>query len=392
MTPMPEQFQAQSDARRRTVFVVAPAGQAGGGMGRIQADLVSLETDRSGRLRFEAVDSRGGGRLLLSPFHLAWAMLRIVTGAARGRLALVHLNVAERGSVVRKGVLLLTAKLLGVPVLLHLHAAQMFAFYGKLPSPLRGLVGLMFRSADHCVVLGELWRRWAIEELAIPADRVTVVDNGVRCAPEPRMPAPAGAPFRLLFLGNLQERKGLADLMRALARPEARDADLVLTVAGGGPVETYQQLAASLGLGERVRFMGWVDQATARRLLAHSDALVLPSYDEGLPLVILEAMATGVPVVCSPVGAIPEVLEDRRTALFAAPGDQAGIAAAVLDLMRDEALQGRLAAEALALYLRRFTMEAFADRISALYELITRPKPGRARAARAGGDRTGVAT
>ncbi|MDQ2805270.1 MAG: glycosyltransferase family 4 protein, partial [Pseudomonadota bacterium] len=300
--------------------------------------------------------------------------LRVAHGAARGRLALVHLNLAERGSVVRKGILLFAAKLLGVRVLLHLHAAQIFTFYAGLSAPMRFLVRLMFRSADHCVVLGELWRRWVIETLAVAPGSVTVVDNGVPAAPEPRAPGIATGPFRLLFLGNLLERKGLADLLNALARPEARGVDFRLTVAGGGAVDRYREMATSLGLADCVDFTGWVDQTAARTLLSQSDALVLPSYDEGLPLVILEAMATGVPVICTPVGAIPEVFVDRRTALFVQPGDRSGLAATLVELSRDAELQRSLAAEGLALYRRRFTMEAFTDKISSLYEQITRPR------------------
>ena len=104
-------------------------------------------------------------------------------------------------------------------------------------------------------------------------------------------------------------------------------------MAGGGPVDIYRALAAELGIADRVTFTGWVSQDAARALMVNSDALILPAYDEGLPLVILEALASRTPVICTPVGSIPEVLEDRRTALFVSPGDEAGIAAAILTLI-----------------------------------------------------------
>jgi glycosyltransferase involved in cell wall biosynthesis len=362
----------------RTVFLTCPYGQVGGGMGSIMQYMADLGTDPTGRFDLVRLESRGGGSILLSPFHLAWAVLRIFAGAARGRLAVVHLNLAERGSVYRKGVLLYAARLVGVKVLLHLHAAQIIAFHASLPRPGRALLRGMFRSADHVVVLGELWRRWVIETFGVAPQAISVVNNGVPATPLPREKRADGAPFRLLFLGNLLERKGIADLLHALALPAAKGADLVLTVAGGGAVDTYKQMAAELGIADRVQFTGWLDQATARRQVTQADALVLPAYDEGLPLVILEAMATGVPVVCTPVGAIPEVFADRETALFVPPGDREALAAALVELSNDAALQERLSSEGLGVYHRRFTMTAFAQSMAALYAMLTRSPPNAA--------------
>ncbi len=367
----------RSHNARRQVFLTCPYGQVGGGMGSIMQYLADMGTDPTGRFELARLESRGGGSILLSPAYLAFAVLRIFMGAARGKLAIVHLNLAERGSVYRKGLLLYAARLVGVKVLLHLHAAQIIAFHQSLPRPGRTLLRSMFRSADHVVVLGELWRGWVIETFGVAPQVISVVNNGVPATPLPRVPRAAGEPFRLLFLGNLLERKGISDLLHALAMPAARNADFCLTVAGGGAVDTYKALAESLGIAARVQFTGWLDQAAARRCVTKADALVLPAYDEGLPLVILEAMATGVPVVCTPVGAIPEVFADRETALFVPPGDRQALAEALVELSRDAALQTRLSSAGLGLYHRQFTMVAFAERIAALYATLARPKADR---------------
>jgi glycosyltransferase involved in cell wall biosynthesis len=130
-------------------------------------------------------------------------------------------------------------------------------------------------------------------------------------------------------------------------------------------------MAAELGIADRVTFTGWLSQEDARREMVNSDALILPAYDEGLPLVILEALATGTPVICTPVGSIPEVLEDGRDALFVTPGNEAEITAAIATLMDDPALHRRLAAEGSSLYQRLFTMDAFARAVGALYAALT---------------------
>ena len=356
---------------RRTVFLACPYGQVGGGMGSIMAYLASMRHDPSGRFDFKRLESRGGGTIAVSPFFLALAIGRIVWEALRGRLAIVHLNLAERGSVFRKAVLMAVTKLVGGRVLLHLHAAQIVQFHGSMGPPGRSLLRWMFRTADHCVVLGEFWRHWVIDTFDVRPSRVGIVYNGVpatlACAPAAR----SGGQFHLLFVGNLLERKGVKDLLRAFATPAMKARDIRLTMAGGGRVDLYRAMAADLGIADRVTFTGWVSQNDARGLMVGSDALILPAYDEGLPLVILEALASRIPVICTPVGSISEVLVHRSTALFVTPGDEAGIADAIATLIDRPDLGKELSAAGAALYDRLFTMEAFARSIGSLYAALT---------------------
>jgi glycosyltransferase involved in cell wall biosynthesis len=356
---------------RRTVFLVSPYGQIGGGMGSIMDYLASMPHDASDRFDLRRLESRGGGHVVFSLAFVALAVWRILLEGASGRLAVVHLNLAERGSVYRKAALLGATKLAGGRVLLHLHAAQLVQSHATTGSFGKALLGWMFRSADHCVVLGDVWRRWIVDTFGVRPNRVGVIYNGVPATTlKPRTPPPDGC-FRLLFVGNLLERKGVKDLLHALASPGIAARDIVLTMAGGGPVDTYREMASRLGIGDRVTFTGWVSQDYARSLMVDSDALILPAYDEGLPLVILEALASRTPVICTPVGSIPEVLEDRRTALFVPPGDQGEIAAAILALADGPELSSGLAEAGKLLYERLFTMEAFAQSVESLYEMLT---------------------
>ena len=358
-------------SERRTVFLACPYGQIGGGMGSIMAYLASLERDPSGRFDLKRLESRGGGHIALSPLFLTAAMGRILAEGVRGRLAVVHLNLAERGSVYRKAALIAATKLAGGRVLLHLHAAQIVQFHGAMNSMGKRLMRWMFRSADHVVVLGEVWRRWVSDMFDIRPSKISVVYNGVPATAAKARTVPDDGRFRLLFVGNLLERKGVANLLRAFASPALRERNMELTMAGGGPVDHYRALAAQLGIADRVTFTGWVSQDDARALMVNADALILPAYDEGLPLVILEALASGTPVICTPVGSIPEVLDHGNTALLVAPGDEAGIAAAIATLSDQPEVGRALSVRGTVLYQRLFTMEAFAGSMGALYAMLT---------------------
>lgn len=339
-------------------------------MGQVVAYLVSHAQGRI-PLRLISIDPRGPGSILWSPAYLTVSVLRVIGGALTGRLALVHIHVAERASLARKGIVAWVARALGVPVLLHLHAGDITPFYDRLPRFGQFLARGVFRRADLCVVLGAGWRDWLVGTIGVAPDAVVVLRNGVPYRPEPSPERIADAVFRVLFLGNLIPFKGAGDLLDALADPVLGAYRLEATFAGGGDIERYRRQAAALGLGARVRFTGWVDRAQAEILIATADVLVLPSFHEGLPLVILEALAAGTPVVCTPVGGIPEVLHDERTALFVPPGGKAEIAHALCRLINDSALRTRLSEAGQALYHAEFTMDVFIDRIASLYQRCT---------------------
>ena len=218
------------------------------------------------------------------------------------------------------------------------------------------------------MVLGAIAQRFVIDELRVPADRVEVVINGVPEPTQTRRKAVVDTVQRVLFVGNLLERKGVSDLLRALALPGFETARLEVTLAGGGDLETYQMKARQLGVDGFVRFEGWSDQQQVAHLMARADVLVLPAYDEGLPLVILEALANGVAVVCTPVGEIPSLLTDGVNACFVQPGDVASIAAGLQRVLHQPALREALERNGRALYEQQFSLTRFFANIARVHQ------------------------
>jgi len=305
------------------------------------------------------LDTRGDGSALSSLGVLTQALGKLLLCRLKGELAGVHVNVAERLSLFRKGVLIVTSCALGVPVVLHLHAAQLHHFYPSLPKPLQALTRWVFGLPQSCIVLGQVSRQFVIEQLGVSAQRVEIINNGVPEPTEARRQPGADAVQRLLFVGNLSERKGVSDLLAALALPGGDWRQVEVQIAGGGDVTGYQAQVTALGLSRWVHFSGWIGQAEVARLMAAADVLVLPSYDEGLPLVILEALANGVAVVCSPVGEIGSALTDGTNALFVPAGDVPALAASLQGVLKDPLRRQTLEHNGRQLYEQNFSLERF---------------------------------
>ena len=151
-----------------------------------------------------------------------------------------------------------------------------------------------------------------------------------------------------------------------------------LDIAGNGDSAPWRALAERHGVTDRVTFHGWLDGAGVQRLLAVSDALVLPSWAEGLPMVVIEAMAHGLPVVCTPVGSVREAVEDEVTGLLVPPGDPASLARALARLVRSPALRRRLGQAGRERYVAEFGIARLNDRLGGVFaEALRAWRPAR---------------
>jgi glycosyltransferase involved in cell wall biosynthesis len=164
--------------------------------------------------------------------------------------------MAECGSVLRKGMLVWLARLLGVPAVVHVHAAEFVEFYAALPRVLQRLVSATLRCATRCIVLGTTYREYFINVVELDAGRVEIVFNGVP-DPDVQRLAPRQATRELLFAGVLNERKGLQDLLTALASERLRHAPWHLSIAGNGDETPFRNQSEMCGLADKVAFLGW---------------------------------------------------------------------------------------------------------------------------------------
>jgi glycosyltransferase involved in cell wall biosynthesis len=354
-------------ARGRAVYILCAGHTArAGGIGRFIGNLVHGLAAVAPELRLRVVDTRGSGAIGLAPFVFAAALANIAVGAACGRIALLHVNLASRGSTVRKLIVVALGAALRLPIVIHLHGARFDAFYRSRPAWARRAIAWMFARADRVIALGPHWQRFVTAEIGVPPGRIVMIANGVA---RPAAPAAIAAPDppHILFLGRLGQRKGVDALLAALASPALAARRWRATLAGDGDVAGWTERARRLGLDQRVRLPGWVHAETVEQLLASATMLVLPSHAEGLPMAVIEALAYRIVVVTTPVGAVPDFLADGESAVLVPPGDADALARAIAGLLDDAALRARIADGGHAAYRRHFDIEAVSRRIRDVY-------------------------
>lgn len=344
---------------------VSGGRERGGGIGRLVGNIVDAAA--AGGVEHLVTDTRGPRWSVPgSPARLAGALAALAADRVSAPGRIQHVHVAGRGSTARKLVLTAAARAMRMPYVLHLHDYDYAADVLRRPPRLQAAIRAMFAGAERVIVLGQRDAGTVTGLLGVPAARVEVLHN---CVLDPGMPParhPRAAPG-IVFLGQLSERKGVPELLRALASPQLAGLGWRAVLAGDGPVERFRAEADGLGLAGRVSMPGWLGEAETRALCASSDILVLPSHSEGMAMAVIEGLAHGLAVVTTRVGAHEEAITDGATGRFVPVGDVPALAEALARLVTDPAQRARLGAEGRALFVSRFSMSAYMRRLDGVY-------------------------
>ncbi len=269
--------------------------------------------------------------------------------------------------------------------------AMLFPRGGRLIDAVAGsratkfLVRSAFRGAAMVLCQGDAWQRFATEELGFESAMAPVIPNWTAT---PRLiqigrdrPSRSDtAPVELLFVGWVERNKGVLELVEAF-RVISEVTNARLTIVGDGhAMEEIRDFAFEHGLEDRIMFTGWLDNNSIAEAYAKADVLALPSWAEGLPNAMIEAMAARLAVVVSAVGNIPDVVNDGREALLVPPRNVDALVSALYRLCSDPTLRQSLADRGHELASKEFVVETAVTRLlDAVDQVRFQPKARKAR-------------
>jgi glycosyltransferase involved in cell wall biosynthesis len=293
----------------------------------------------------------------------AWRLQRLLR---KERFDLVHAHIYA--SVVAAAIATLGSD---VPLVITEHTEASWQDWRA-----RWVSRWVYRRAARIIAVSTPIRRRLIERDNVHPDLIAIVPNAVISASE--RPADAQLPAELSerplvgVVARLQPEKGVANFLKAAARIAPQFPEAHIVVAGDGPLrQQLADLAGDLGLKSRVHFLGFQSDASA--LMRLLDVLVVPSLTEGSPLVTLEAMAAGVPVVASAVGGIPDQIRQDKEGLLVPPDDTAALGDALLALLRDPDHARRLGEAGRRRVASRFNHATMVRQIEDVYHAVLGP-------------------
>lgn len=285
-------------------------------------------------------------------------------------VGIVHIHMASRGSYKRKALIIRLVKLFNSKAILHLHGAEFQQFYNnECSNDKQEHIRKTFDLADAVIVLSSQWHSWMKTIVSNPK-KVHVVYNAVETLNINRSNTEQG---RILFLGRLGERKGVKDLINAFSMIVAEFPHARLTLGGDGDVATFKQQVENLGISSNVDFLGWVSGEQKHAWLSKADIYCLPSYNEGFPMGVLEAMSANIPIIASTAGGIPDAINDGIDGLLIEAGDVEMLATHLKTLISDRALNATYSTTAKKKFINNFSKQAVFPELNKIYtELMSK--------------------
>jgi glycosyltransferase involved in cell wall biosynthesis len=343
------------------------AGPGLGVMGGVSAveRLILAELPTNIRAAHIATMVDGGNARKLWTF--ANALWQYRSALAR-RPDVIHIHFASGASSVRKEMLAALALRRGVKVIMHAHGGAYRQYWEKMSPRRRAHALATFKQASALIVLGEAWREF-FTSIGIAAEKIVVMPNPVKL--------PAAVTKKLdaqqvtcAYLGIISARKGAFDLLEATALlpPPIRDR-LHVVIAGNGKIDLLRERVVQRGLTNCIEVVDWLNAEQRDALLTAAHIFALPSYYEGLPMALLEAMAFGAVPVSTPVGSISEVLRHEENGLLISPGDVPALAASLRRLIEQPNERAALAARARST-VEPFGVDVYVDRLCRVYRAV----------------------
>lgn len=338
-----------------------------GGMTSVISQIREHDWEKEGvNLRF--IPTYLPGNPLAKAAFFIRAYLRIRQVMINDRPEILHVHMSYKGSFTRASYLHHLCKKHGVKDIIHLHGSEFEKWYNASPESKKRKIRALLAECGAVIVLGESWKH--VVSAIEPSANVIVISNGVEIPDtcvhwDPDI-------CRMLYLGVLIPRKGLGDLLAAIRMLKERGdlGNRKLVIAGSG--EEEEQLKArtrELGLTDEVSFAGWVDGEKKAALIKSSQVLISPSYNEGLPVSILEAASYGMPIVSTDVGDISSVVRDGENGVLIKPGQVREMAEGILAVTQEETFE-RMSRLSRKIAEESFSIGLFYDRLNRLYHQI----------------------
>ncbi len=261
---------------------------------------------------------RGLVTVLASWFYSFFFFIKFLGVLILCQIDIIHIHSASYTSFWEKCYYIFMGKLFQKNIVLHIHGSRFKAFYTNRTRLIRRFIAYFMRKCDAVIALGRYWHRFYSGFVA--EDKVKIVYNGIDLRPFEYNSNKADDPT-LVFIGEVGKRKGIYDFIRAIDRLRQQEERLAVDIIGNGEIDRVKQIIEKQSLQDCVHLHGALYGRDKVDVLTRAWCFVLPSYAEQMPLVIIEAFAAGLPVVSTPVGSIPEMINPYENGFLIEPGN-----------------------------------------------------------------------
>lgn len=284
---------------------------------------------------------------------------------SKNRPDVVHIHMSYRGSFTRAKMIHELCVKNKIPTVVHLHGSEFKKWFDSCDEKKQKQIKEFMKQTGAFIVLGEKWND-TIKKIE-KNTKTVVLSNSVKI---PQKHVKWDDKFKILFLGVLIKRKGVSDLLEAIKilKEKGKCEKLKFIIAGGGKEEeTLKNKTEQLKINSLVEFVGWINGDKKKELLETSQMLVLPSYNEGLPIAILEAISYGMPVVSTNVGDISAAVINDKNGYLIEPGDVEKLASSLEKVFESKTKYMKMSNESRSIAESKFSDDKYFGDIKNIY-------------------------
>lgn len=237
---------------------------------------------------------------------------------------IIHIHGASRISFYRKYFIFIFLKyVLKRKIIYHIHGGAYHEFYSNSNKLVKALIKNMLTNTDAIICLSEYWKKYFLETFNIK--NIFILNNAIN-KPNIKNLKQNHEILNFLYLGKISKSKGIFDLIEVINdNKEYLNAKIKFTIAGNEDIPLINKLINKYQIAHIVNYIGWIEGNQKTKLLIENDISILPSYNEGLPITLLESMSYKMPIIATAVGGIPEILKDNYNGITIIPGNKENI-------------------------------------------------------------------
>ncbi len=303
-------------------------------------------------------------------FYFTGALFKLFFVLLKNRdITIVHIHAAKDGSIVRKYCICFIAKkLFFKKIVFHSHAGAFDEYYKKGNGLYKYMCRFLVNNSEAVVVLSDRWNDFFRENFHVK--RLMVIANPVEHKQPVVIKQNINSAITFLFLGRIADHKGIFDLVDlVVSEQESLRGKCKFLVGGNHEVDRLKETIIDGGVSDLVEYIGWVQDDEKDQYFYRSDYFILPTYHEAMPMTILEALSYGKPVVSTPVGGIPEVIEHNKNGYLFPPGDKTQLKQIIFNLINDRSKYDCMRIQAMNAA-KRFYPESIKTELEKLYSEI----------------------
>ncbi|MBU1061528.1 MAG: glycosyltransferase [Candidatus Omnitrophica bacterium] len=322
------------------ILMAGPSLNSKGGISSFAKNLLSSKSPGEFKIEYHPTTT-DANNIFKSVFFIKSLVLLFIRLLTDKNIKIIHICSASKGSFYRKAVVLLVSKLFKKSVIFHIHGGGFQLFYNSSHGLKRAFVRKILDLSDSIIVLSESWHS-AVKNMTKNTN-IKIIPNPIDTSLFESVRTRRAFDLNVFTAGRLESQKGTYDILDIVPDVLKEIPHVRFSLAGNGDIEKISMLCKERGIEKNVILLGWLDREMLLAELKKAALFLLPSYHEGLPISILEAMASGLPVISTKVGGIPEIIEDGVNGFLVAPGNKKELVEKIIGLLRDAKLKKKMA-------------------------------------------------